>query len=91
MSPENKKEAPQTNLQDKYKNIHKNIITENCGFVKGLERTRQGSILRSHSTTVQAPARPAAVIPKLSTSRNSRRQQARPTLSLRTSPKRYRR
>ncbi len=39
MSPENKKEAPQTNLQDKYKNIYKNIITENCGFVKGLERT----------------------------------------------------
>lgn len=34
MSPENKKEAPQTNPQDKYKNIHKNIITENCGFVK---------------------------------------------------------
>ena len=34
MSPENKKEAPQTNLQDKFKNIHKNIITENCGFVK---------------------------------------------------------
>ena len=39
MSPENKKEAPQTNPQDKYKNIHKIIITEICGFVKGLERT----------------------------------------------------
>lgn len=34
MSPENKKEAPQTNPQDRHKNIHKNIITENCGFVK---------------------------------------------------------
>ena len=34
MSPENKKEAPQTNPQDKNINIHKNIITENCGFVK---------------------------------------------------------
>ena len=34
MSPENKKEAPQINPQDKYINIHKNIITENCGFVK---------------------------------------------------------
>ena len=39
MSPENKKEAPQINPQDKNINIHKNIITENCGFVKGLERT----------------------------------------------------
>lgn len=34
MSPENKKEAPQINPQDKNINIHKNIITENCGFVK---------------------------------------------------------
>jgi hypothetical protein len=39
MSLENKKEAPRSTPQDKYKNIYKNIITENCGFVKGLERT----------------------------------------------------
>lgn len=31
---ENKKEAPQINPQDKNINIHKNIISENCGFVK---------------------------------------------------------
>ena len=39
MRAEVKKEAPQINPQDKNKNIYKNIITENCGFVKGLERT----------------------------------------------------
>jgi hypothetical protein len=31
---ENKKEAPQINPQDKNINIHKTIISENCGFVK---------------------------------------------------------
>lgn len=39
MSPENKKKRPTDKPQSTNKNIHKNIITENCGFVKGLERT----------------------------------------------------
>ena len=39
MKANTKKEAPQTNPQDKYINVCNSIITDNCGFVKGLERT----------------------------------------------------